>query len=300
MKKQIKSTFIMLTAAVIWGFAFAFQVEVDTDILGNFSFNGTRFLLGSLSLIPVILLFDRKKPTAGEWKHTFIAALAAGTALFIASALQQFGISINHSAGKSGFITGLYTVLVPIFGWIIWKKRPGINTILAALLAVGGLYLLGVPNGFDSVDTGDIVVLIGAFFWTAHILIIDKMVTDISSLKFSCLQFFVCGIWNMLFALCFETITWSGIAATATPILYTGIMSTGVAYTCQIIGQRDSDPNYAAIILSTECVFSAIGGALLLGEVMQVQGYIGCVLIFAGILISQLKPTMLTVDNTGK
>ncbi len=289
MNKQIKSTFIMLTAAIIWGFAFAFQVEVDTNVLGNFSFNGTRFLLGSLSLVPVILLFDRKKPSSLEWKRTALASLAAGTVLFIASALQQFGISINHSAGKSGFITGLYTVLVPIFGWVIWKKRPGINMALAALLAVVGLYLLGVPDGFGSVEAGDIIVLIGAFFWTAHILIVDKMVADISSLKFSCLQFFVCGIWNILFSLCFETITWSGITATAIPILYTGIMSTGVAYTCQIIGQRDSDPNYAAIILSTECVFSAVGGALFLNEVMQVQGYIGCVLIFAGILISQLK-----------
>lgn len=289
MNKQLKSTLILLTAAIIWGFAFVAQCTVDTNIIGNFTFNGTRFLLGSASLVPVILIFDRKKMTKAEWKKTLFAAGLAGTALFIASSLQQQGISMTHSAGKSGFITGLYTVLVPFFGWIIWRNRVGINTAVAAALAVSGLFLLSVGDGFSRVEAGDVIVFIGSFFWAMHILIVDKTVGDLSPIKFSCLQFAVCGLWNILLALILEDITWAGIAATSGAILYTGLMSTGVAYTCQIIGQKDADPNYAAIILSTECVFSAIGGALLLNEVMSAKGYIGCVLIFAGILLSQIK-----------
>lgn len=289
MNKQVKSTLILLTAAVIWGFAFVAQCVVDTNVIGNCTFNGTRFLLGAASLVPVILIFEREKMTAEKRKKLLAAAMAAGTALFLASGLQQLGISLNHNAGKSGFITGLYTVLVPIFGWIIWRNKAGINTWIAAILAVTGLFLLGVEDGFNSIETGDVIVFIGSFFWTMHILIIDRMVKDINPIRFSCLQFLVCGIWNMIFALIFEDITWSGITATAVPILYTGLMSTGVAYTCQIVGQKDADPNYAAIILSTECVFSAIGGALILNEVMQPKGYVGCVLIFAGILLSQMK-----------
>lgn len=289
MNKQLKSTFIMLTAAVIWGFAFVAQCVVDNNVIGNFTFNGTRFLLGSASLLPVILVFERQKTKKNKWKKTIRAALLAGTALFIASALQQQGISMNHNAGKSGFITGLYTVLVPIFGWIIWRNKTGINTWIAAFLAVFGLFLLSVGEGFDTLEAGDVIVLIGAFFWTIHILVVDRQVTDINPIAFSCLQFAVCGIWNIIFALFTETISWAGITATAYPILYTGLMSTGVAYTCQVVGQRDADPNYAAIILSTECVFSAIGGALFLNESFTIRGYIGCVLIFAGILLSQMK-----------
>ncbi len=289
MNKQLKSTLILFTTAIIWGFAFVAQCYVDTNVLGNFSFNGIRFLLGAVSLIPVILIFERESMTSASAKKLLHASLLAGTALFIASALQQYGISLTHNAGKSGFITGLYTVLVPIFGLVIYRKKTRLNTWLAAICAVLGLYLLGAPNGIGSVELGDFVVFIGAFFWAAHILIVDKTSVDVSPIKFSSLQFAVCGLWNMIFALIFEDITWAGISATMFPILFTGIMSTGVAYTCQIIGQRNCDPNYAAIILSSECVFSAIGGALILNEVMTPRGYIGCVLIFAGILLSQFK-----------
>lgn len=289
MNKQLKSTLIMLTAAIIWGFAFVAQCVVDNNVIGNFTFNGTRFLLGAVSLIPVILIFEREKPSREKWKKTIYASLLAGTALFIASALQQYGISMNHNAGKSGFITGLYTVLVPIFSWIIWENKAGINTWIAAILAVCGLFLLSCGDGFDTVEAGDIVVLIGAFFWAIHILVVDKQVKNINPITFSSLQFAVCGMWNIIFALSTEAITWSGISATAFPILYTGIMSTGVAYTCQVVGQKDADPNYAAIILSTECVFSAVGGAIFLNEAFSISGYIGCILIFVGILLSQMK-----------
>ena len=288
MKISLKSIIMLFTAAIVWGFAFSAQVMVDTDVLGNFSFNGVRFILGSASLIPIVLIFEREKKDPAKLKRTCVAALIAGTVLFIASALQQYGISINHNAGKAGFITGLYTVLVPIIGFLVLKNKAGVNTWIAAALAVYGLFLLSAGDGFDQINMGDVVVFIGAFFWAGHILVIDKLVDNVSPVKFAMLQFLVCGVWNLIVAMLFENITWAGITYTAIPILYTGIMSTGVAYTCQILGQKGTNPNLSAIILSTECVFSAVGGAIVLNETMDAKGYIGCVLVFLGILVSQI------------
>lgn len=289
MNLQLKSTLILFVTAVIWGFAFVAQCVVDNSVIGNFTFNGLRFLLGSLSLIPVILIFERKSTTKKMLKKTFKVSLLAGAVLFIASALQQQGISMNRNAGKSGFITGLYIVLVPMFSQIIWKTKTSKNTWIAALLSICGLFLLSVGDGFGKIELGDLVVLIGSFFWAAHILILDKSVNGINPITFSSMQFAVCGVLNILFALPTETITISGIFATAYPILFTSIMSTGVGYTCQAIGQKNLSPSAASIILSTECLFSAVGGALFLGEALTAKGYIGCVLIFAGILLSQIK-----------
>ena len=289
MNNKAKSVCLLVLTSVIWGFAFTAQCMVDTDVLGNFSFNGIRFILGAVSLIPIILLFEKEKKDIKKLKHTVLSAAVCGSILFAASALQQHGISINHNAGKCGFITGLYIVLVPFMGSIFFKNKTNIFTWIAAVFAVSGLFLLSVGDGFDKVNFGDVVIFIGAFFWAAHILVIDKLVGGVSPIKFSCIQFFVCGLWNLVFAAFSETITWSGVQATMIPILYTGIMSTGVAYTCQILGQRGCDPNFSAIILSTECVFSAIGGAIILHEVMTAKGYAGCVLIFIGILLSQMK-----------
>lgn len=288
MNKQVKSIIILFIAAIVWGFAFSAQVMVDTNVLGNFSFNGVRFILGTVSLVPVVLLFEREKKDIEKLKRTAVCAVIAGTVLFIASALQQYGISINHNAGKAGFITGLYTVLVPIVGWVVLKNKTGVNTWIAAILAVCGLFLLSVGDGFGEINMGDVVVFIGAFFWAGHILVIDKVVDGVSPIKFALLQFFVCGVWNLIFAAFLEDITVSGICATAVPILYTGLMSTGVAYTCQILGQKGMNPNLSAIILSTECVFSAVGGAIVLGESMSAKGYLGCALMFLGIVISQI------------
>lgn len=288
MNKQIKSIFILLLTAMIWGTAFVAQCEVDNDALGNFAFNGIRFLLGSISLIPVILMFERDKPDKTKIIRTLWMGAVTGVALFAASALQMEGISINHNAGKGGFITGLYTVLVPFLASIVFKKKIHANTWVSAVLSVIGLYLLS--GGFDQINYGDAVILAGSFFWAIHILLIDNFLEkDISPLKYSLVQFAACGLLNLIFASFTETITLSGIYVNIIPILYTGIMSTGVAYTCQVIGQKDCNPSLAAIILSTECVFSAISGAILLHEVMKPEGYIGCVLIFAGIIISQLK-----------
>jgi len=285
-KMKIKSTILLFLTAIIWGFAFVAQ-RVGADFVGAFTFNGIRFLLGSVSLIPVILVFEKEKFDNKKLLKTFTSALLAGVVLFIASTLQQFGIELTGSAGKAGFLTGLYIVLVPILRLFMGKKT-NIFTVFGAVFALVGLFFLCMNGDKISFSIGDIVLIIGAFFWAAHILIVDKFVNDISPLKFSMFQFFTCGILSVLFALFTETIEFSAIKSAGIPILYGGIMSVGVAYTCQILGQKNSDPTFASIVFSTESVFSAIGGALILNEIMSGRSYLGCFLMFIGIVLSQL------------
>ena len=288
MKTKIKSTILLFLTAMIWGFAFVAQ-KVGAEFVGAFTFNGIRFMLGTVSLIPVILLFEREKLDKAKIKSILIPGLLAGTVLFIASTLQQYGVEITGSAGKAGFLTGLYTVLVPLIRFVMGKKTS-IFTLFGAVFAVVGLFFLCMTGDEFTFGMGDVVLIIGAFFWAGHILVVDKYVNDISPLKFSLVQFLVCGILSLIFAFVLEDIEFSAIRSAGVPILYGGIMSVGVAYTCQILGQRDADPTFASIVFSTESVFSAIGGAILLNEIMSGRGYFGCVLIFIGIVLSQLNP----------
>lgn len=288
MKTKIKSTFLLFLTAMIWGFAFVAQ-KVGAEFVGAFTFNGIRFMLGTVSLIPVILLFEREKLDKTKIRNILIPGLLAGTVLFIASTLQQYGVEITGSAGKAGFLTGLYTVLVPLIRFVMGKKTS-IFTLFGAVFAVVGLFFLCMTGNELTFGMGDVVLIIGAFFWAGHILVVDKYVNDISPLKFSLVQFLVCGILSLIFAFVLEDIEFSAVKSAGIPILYGGIMSVGVAYTCQILGQRDADPTFASIVFSTESVFSAIGGAILLNEIMSGRGYLGCVLIFIGIVLSQLNP----------
>ncbi len=288
MKTKIKSTFLLFLTAMIWGFAFVAQ-KVGAEFVGAFTFNGIRFMLGTVSLIPVILLFEREKLDKTKIRNILIPGLLAGTVLFIASTLQQYGVEITGSAGKAGFLTGLYTVLVPLIRFVMGKKTS-IFTLFGAVFAVVGLFFLCMTGDEFTFGMGDVVLIIGAFFWAGHILVVDKYVNDISPLKFSLVQFLVCGILSLIFAFILEDIELSAIKSAGIPILYGGIMSVGVAYTCQILGQRDADPTFASIVFSTESVFSAIGGAILLNEIMSGRGYLGCILIFIGIVLSQLNP----------
>ncbi len=285
--KKIKSTFLLFLTAIIWGFAFVAQ-RVGAEYVGAFTFNGIRFLLGTLSLIPVILIFEKEKFNKEKFKKTIMSGLLAGVVLFIASTLQQYGVEITQSAGKAGFLTGLYIVLVPLIRFVMGKKTS-ILTFFGAIFAVVGLFFLCMTGDELSFGTGDIVLIIGAFFWAGHILVVDKFVNVISPLKFSMTQFFVCGMLSIVCALLTEDIELSAIQSAGIPILYGGLMSVGVAYTCQILGQKDADPTFASIVFSTESVFSAIGGAIILNEIMSGRGYLGCVLIFIGIILSQLN-----------
>ena len=290
MKTKIKSTILLFLTAIIWGFAFVAQ-RVGAEFVGAFTFNGIRFLLGFLSLIPVILIFEKDKFNIESLKKTLLPGLLAGIVLFIASTLQQYGVEITQSAGKAGFLTGLYTVLVPLIRFVMGKKTSAF-TFLGAIFALAGLFFLCMTGNDNSIGLGEIVLIIGAFFWAGHILVVDKHVNNISPLKFSLVQFFVCGVLSIIFALILEDINFAAVKSAGIPILYGGLMSVGVAYTCQILGQRDADPTFASIVFSTESVFSAIGGAIILNEVMSGRGYLGCVLIFIGIVLSQLNTNL--------
>lgn len=284
--KKIKSTLLLFLTAIIWGFAFVAQ-RVGAEYVGTFTFNGIRFLLGTVSLIPVILIFEKERFNKEKFKRTLVSGLLAGVVLFVASTLQQFGVEITGSAGKAGFLTGLYIVLVPLIRFVMGKKTS-VLTFFGAVFAVAGLFLLCMTGDRNSFEIGDIVLIIGAFFWSGHILVVDKFVNDVSPLKFSMVQFFVCGFLSIVFAFFTEEIDFSAIKNAGIPLLYGGLMSVGVAYTCQILGQKNADPTFASIVFSTESVFSAIGGAIILHEVMSGRGYLGCVLIFIGIILSQL------------
>lgn len=288
--KQIRATFLLLLTAVIWGLAFVAQ-EVGAEYLGTFSFNGIRFLLGAASLIPVILLFERERMNGAKWKKLLGSSCVAGTVLFLASALQQYGVQLGTPAGKAGFITGLYTVIVPIMSLLLFRKKTHVLIWTGAVLAVAGLLLLNLDEHFNLViGTGECCLLAGSVMWAVHILVIDKCVTSLSPLKFSMGQFIVCGMESILCALLWETTTLSAVQSAAVPLFYGGLMSVGVAYTCQARGQKDSAPTVAAIVFSMESVFSVIGGVLILHAHMPWQAYAGCGLILAGIIISQLSP----------
>jgi len=260
--------------------------RVGADFVGSFTFTGVRFLLGAVTLTPVIFIFERDPGSDSERKITILAGIGAGLLVFFGASLQQFGVFYTGSAGRSGFITGLYTVLVPIMG-IFLGRTTSVLTWIGALSAIFGFYLLSAPT-WGSIAIGDVLLLICAFFWAGHILFVDKFASRIKPIRFSVTQFATCGLVSILCAFLFEDIALSGITAGIAPILFSGIVSVGIAYTLQIVGQKGVEPTKAAIIFSLETLFSVIGGAILLGETMNSRGYIGCMFIFAGIIASQI------------
>ena len=295
--KSLKSNMFFLCAAAIWGFAFVAQCEA-ADKIDTYLLIFVRYVLGAAALLPVIFIFEsrneKKENNKPPLKLTWCFGAISGTILFIASALQQWGLFLDKNAGKAGVITGTYTVLVPIFYFLFFRKKTGINVLIGAVCALVGLYFLSVQNGFANISLSDIILFIGAIFWTFHIISIDRFVGRVSPIKFSSVQFFVCGMWGLLFTLLFGNINlniaFSQISSSLVPILYMGICSSGIAYTCQVLGQRDADPTYSAIILSLESVFAAIGGALFgIDDTMTLRAYIGCAIIFVGIIVSQIS-----------
>ena len=257
------------------------------DYMRPFTFNGVSFLIGAVSLVPVILIFDRERPGADERKKLWKYGIICGLILFAAGNFQQFGVEMTLSAGKSGFITGLYIIIVPIAG-IFMKRRAGLLIWIGAVFAVIGMYFLTVPDKLGAPEPGDWMLFTGAFFWAAHIIAIDKFAPQVSSLRLSQAQFIICGALCMIFAFATETIVPALLIAAAVPLLYRGIGSIGVAYTLQVVGQRYVAPAKAAVIFSLESVFAVVGGAILISEVMTGRAYFGCALIFCGIILSQI------------
>ena len=278
----------LLLASAIWGFAFVAQ-RAGMEHVGPFTFNGVRFLLGSAVLVPLLFLRrDRAESPKGEpsrWTTAW-AVTAAGLVLFVAASLQQVGV-VYTTAGKAGFITGLYVVIVPLLG-LLRRHRPGLPVWLGAGLSVGGLYLLSVTGGFD-LGLGDGLVLASAFGWAVHVQLIGWLADRARPLRVAAAQFAICGALSLLVACLAEPITVSGLRGAAIPILYTGLLSTGVAYTLQVVAQQQVDPSRAGILLSLEGAFAVLGGWLLLDETMTARMLVGCGLMLVGMVASQIR-----------
>ena len=283
MTKKTSSTILLFLASMLWGFAFVAQ-RMGMDYVGVYTFGAVRFLLGAVILLPVIALLEKGTPPEkkrGSWQ----GGAMAGLALFAAATLQQYGIKLIpvNGAGKAGFITGIYIILVPLLGLFL-KQRTKAWTWIGAVVALGGLYFLSVTDGWGSVSLGDILTLIGAFFWAIHILTVDRFSGRGSPLRFAAVQFLVCGTLSAVCALVLEEISLAGLAQAWLPLGYSVIFCVGFAYSFQAIGQKHVGPGPAAVIFSTEALFSAVGGYFILNETMGGRSLLGCALIFLGIL----------------
>ncbi|WP_372681367.1 DMT family transporter [Desulfosarcina sp.] len=286
-RQHLKSDLLFLLSAVIWGFAFVAQ-RMGMDHVGPFTFNGIRFFLGAMVLVPFIYHNRKKQPTtSGQIRNRRLVLYGglAGMAIFAGASLQQVGL-VYTTAGKAGFITGLYVVIVPIMG-LLWGQGTHAGTWGGAFMAAAGMYLLSVNEDL-SISFGDLLELIGAIFWACHIHLIGWLSPKTDSLQLAFLQFMMCAAASLMTALVVENASLAAIAAAALPIVYGGALSVGVAYTLQVVAQRHAHPAHAAILLSLEAVFAAVGGWLILGEVMSSRGIVGCSLMFAGMLMSQL------------
>ena len=285
----MKSNILLLITAIIWGFAFVAQ-RAGMEYLGPFLFNAIRFVLGSASLIPLLIYnkkrkFKKEKLLAFNNKHYVYGSIIMGIVLFIASTFQQMGI-VYTDAGKAGFITGLYIILVPIFGLFVGQSTSKV-TWIGAVVAIAGLYFLSVTENF-TIDIGDFLVLISAIFWAAQILIVGFLSVRVDSIQLAFTQFLICSLLSFIAALFTEIINLTDIIDATIPILYAGLCSVGIAYTLQIVAQKTAHPANAAIIMSLESVFAVIGGWLVLSESIPLRGLFGCGLMLLGMIISQL------------
>ena len=285
--RSLRADFFMLLTAAIWGTAFVAQ-RAGMEFVGPFTFNAVRFALGAISLVPFLFIKTGEKapePSVGLIK-IILSGLIAGTVLFLGSSLQQVGI-VYTTAGNAGFITGLYVILVPIMG-LFFRQKPGIGVWIGAVLAVAGLYFINETRGLN-LSKGDFLVLICAFFFAAHVLLIGWLSPRNPVVPLSIAQFTVCSLWSFAAAIRQEVILLPGIMDAAIPILYGGIGSVGIAYTLQVIGQKDAPPGHAAIILSLESVFALLGGWLLLSEHVSSFKLLGCMLMLGGMLSAQIQ-----------
>ena len=297
--KVVMANVLMLLAAAIWGFAFVAQ-RVGMETMGPHLFNGVRFLMGGIALLPVVYWLHVKRPErssakSSNRKHLLLVGILAGSFLCAGATLQQVGLQYT-TAGKAGFITGLYIFFVPAIG-LLFGMRTSLGTWLGAAIAVWGLYLLSIREDF-TLSYGDTLQVLCAFAFAGHVLLIGYLASRYDTIKLSAIQFIVAGLIALLLAVMTETISWQMIVDTALPLAYAGLMSTGVAYTLQVVAQQHAHSSHAAIILSSEGVFAVLGGWLFLSETLPAQGLIGCGLILAGMLLSQLWPSKKQVAVT--
>lgn len=293
-RKTLISSGLLVLTALIWGIAFVAQSE-GMNYVGGFTFNASRFLIGGVVLIPCIFFLRRvnrdqwqglTEEEKGRRNRTGIAGgVCCGLVLCLSSSLQQFGIA-HTTVGKAGFITALYIILVPVLG-LFMKKRVGLNVWVSVVIAAVGMYLLCIKEGF-SVGRGDFLVFLCSIGFSMHILVIDYFSPRADGVVISCVQFFTAGVVSGVLMLLFEKPSWGAVAAAWMPVLYAGVMSCGVAYTLQVVAQKDVPPTVASLLMSLESVFSVLAGWVLLGQRLSGKEMLGCGLVFAGILLAQI------------
>ncbi|MCI8282355.1 MAG: DMT family transporter [Lachnospiraceae bacterium] len=295
--QQIRNSLTLLLTAFIWGVAFVAQ-SVGMDYVEPFTFNCVRSLIGGVVLVPCIFLLDKLSPQRNQdylaldlsgqkenQKKLIKGGVWCGIVICVASNLQQFGISYT-TVGKAGFITALYIVIVPILG-LFFRKKCSPAVWIGVVLAVFGLYFLCMTEGF-SVQLGDFLVFLCALAFSVHIMVIDHFTQLVDGVKMSCIQFLVCGVISGVCMFLFENPSMSNILAAWQPILYAGVLSCGVAYTLQIVGQKGMNPTVASLILSLESVISVLAGLVLLGQKLSGREVAGCAFMFAAIVLAQL------------
>lgn len=291
--KSLRGSLILLIGAAIWGSAFVAQ-DVAMRYIGPYTFNMLRYFIGSLSLLPLILIRNRsavhramskpekRKDSAFQWK----AGVCAGFALIIPSTLQQIGL-VYTTAGKAGMITGMYIITVPLLGLFI-GKRSRLNVWAAAVLGVAGMYFLCITGSF-TIALGDALQLVAVVFWAIQILTIDHFAKSSDPFKLACIEFFVCGVVSCVPALIFETITFEAVRSCIPYLVYVGVFSCGIAYSLQPIGQRDTPPAVASLMMSLESVFAVLTGWLLLGDEFTKRELTGCCLMLCAVVLAQLS-----------
>lgn len=302
-KLNAKSTAMLFLTAIIWGMAFVAQ-SVGMNYIEPFTFTCVRSMIGGGVLIPCIWFLgklskedvtERQIMTQDQKKQLLIGGICCGLALGVASNLQQYGMKYT-TVGKAGFITALYIVLVPIFG-IFLKRKVGMKIWVSVALAVVGLYLLCMTETL-TIGMGDFLVLLCAFVFTIHILTIDHFSSKVTNpVLMSCIQFFTAGIISAVPMFLFESPTWTNIFAAAAPLLYAGVLSSGVAYTLQVVAQKDADPTIASLILSLESVFSMLAGWIILHQALTSRELFGCVLMFGAIILAQLPAKSIRAEK---
>ena len=289
MKNQKRGSLLLTVTAMVWGMGFVAQ-SASTKFIGPFTMQGIRYLLAALVLLPVRHLTDKlglsaPPQTRSQSRRFLLCGIICGTILFAASIIQQFGIEYT-TAGKAGFLTAQYIILVPILSTLFGHRPRGV-VWLCAVMAVVGMFFLCVGEGF-SVNRGDVLVLICALGFSGHIMYVDRVAGSVDGIRLSCIQFFTCAAWGITGMFIFENPSLKNILDCALPICYSGMVSGGVGYTLQILAQKDVQPAIASLIMSMEAVFSAVFGWLVLGQGLSGREIFGCVIMFAAIILAQL------------
>lgn len=292
---QLRNSFLLLLTATIWGTAFVAQ-SVGMDYVGPFTFNMLRCLIGGIVLIPYIFLSNKvsgsekkrieERETKSEKKTLITGGICCGILLALAMNFQQMGIQYT-TVGRAGFITACYIIIVPLIGMIFFGKKCRSTIWAAVVLALIGLYLLCITEEFD-IGQGDFLVLICSFLFSLHILVIDHFSPLVDGVKMSCVQFFVAGIVSGIPAFLTENVVWGNILAAWQPVLFAGVLSCGIAYTLQIVGQKNMNPTVASLILSLESCIAVLAGWIILGENLTLKEMLGCIFMFAAIVLAQL------------